>query len=70
MGLSPQPPSTYQGSLTGPIVLITLGVIFLLHQIAPGWGIGKTWPILLIVVGVLKLLNSTEPPRAPRGPKV
>jgi LiaI-LiaF-like transmembrane region len=57
-------------SLMGPVVLIVLGVMFLLGQFVPGWGIGKTWPALLIVIGVMKLLNSSRPPRAPRGPRV
>ncbi len=57
-------------SLMGPVVLIALGVMFLLGQFVPGWGISKTWPALLIVVGVIKLFNVSRPPRAPRGPKV
>jgi hypothetical protein len=57
-------------SLTGPVVLITLGAILLLDQFVPGWGIGKTWPILLVVIGVVKLLESGRPPRPPAGPRV
>ena len=57
-------------SLTGPVVLITLGVILLLDQIVPGWGIGKTWPVLLVVIGVLKLIDVSQPPRPPEGPRV
>jgi membrane-bound ClpP family serine protease len=64
------PPSHHRPSLTGPIILITLGVVFLVDQFVPGWGIGKTWPVLLVVVGVLKLLDSTRPPRPPEGPRV
>jgi len=52
------------------VVLITLGVIFLLDQIVPGWGFRKTWPVLLVVIGVLKLLDSTQSPQPPRGPRV
>ncbi len=44
--------------LTGPIVLVALGVMFLLGQFAPGWGVSKTWPALLIVIGITKLLES------------
>jgi len=44
--------------LTGPIILVTIGVIFLIGQFAPGWGASKTWPVLLIVIGVTKLLES------------
>ena len=53
-----------------PVLLIVLGVMFLLDQFVPGWGIHKTWPALLVVIGVLKLLDSTRPPRPPEGPRV
>jgi hypothetical protein len=53
-----------------PVVLITLGMMFLLDHLVPGWGIGKTWPALLIVVGVFKLLDVAQPPRPPEGPRV
>lgn len=48
-------------SLTGPIILVTLGVMFLAGQFIPGWGISKTWPVLLIVIGVAKLLETISP---------
>jgi len=57
-------------SLTGPVILITLGVVFLVDQFVPGWGISKTWPILLVVIGVLKLVDSARPPRPPEGPRI
>ena len=44
--------------LTGPIILVALGVMFLVGQFVPGWGVSKTWPVLLIVIGVAKLLES------------
>jgi hypothetical protein len=46
------------------------GVLFLLDQLVPGWGIGKTWPVLLIVIGVLKLVDISRPPRPPEGHRV
>ncbi len=70
MGAPTLHPSTRPPSLTGPVLLITLGVMFLLHELIPGWGIGKTWPVLLVVIGVLKLLSSSRPPRPPEGPRV
>lgn len=54
--------------LTGPVILITLGSLFLLDQVVPGWGFGKTWPLLLVVVGVVRLIDVTQPPEPPRGP--
>jgi hypothetical protein len=43
-------------AITGPIILITVGVLFTLERFTP-FGFGKTWPVLLIVVGILKLLG-------------
>jgi hypothetical protein len=70
MGYSPTPSPTRRGGLLTPVILITLGVMFLLDHLFPGWGISKTWPVLLVVIGVLKLLDSARPPRPPEGPKI
>jgi hypothetical protein len=70
MGSAFTPTTHRRLSLTGPVFLITLGVIFLVDQFVPGWGISKTWPVLLVVLGVLKLLDSTRPPRPPEGPRL
>lgn len=70
MGYAPTPPTPHRASLMGPVVIITLGLMFLLAQFVPGWGIGRTWPALLIVIGVIKLLDANRPPRPPEGPRV
>jgi membrane-bound ClpP family serine protease len=70
MDYSPSAPISHRPSLTGPGFLIATGVIFLVGEFVPEWGISKTWPVLLIVIGVLRLLDSTMPPRPPVGPKV
>ena len=57
-------------SLTAPVLLITLGILFLLNQMAPHWGFERTWPVLLIEFGVLQLVDVLGPPRPPEGPKV
>lgn len=44
--------------LTGPILLIALGVMFLVGQFIPEWGVGKTWPLILIVIGLARLIES------------
>lgn len=44
--------------LTGPILLIALGVMFLVGQFVPEWGVGKTWPVILIVIGLARLIES------------
>jgi hypothetical protein len=43
-------------SITGPVILITVGVLFLVDRFT-SFGFGQTWPVLLIVIGVLKLLG-------------
>lgn len=50
--------------LVGPMVLIALGAIFMVGQLIPAWGVGKTWPILLIVIGLAKLVESASAGRA------
>jgi membrane-bound ClpP family serine protease len=70
MGYPPGTPISSRPSLTGPVILITIGVIFLMEEFIPQWGISRTWPILLIVIGVLKLIDSAMPPRPPQGPRV
>ena len=60
-------------SLMGPAVLITVGVVFLLHQWRPELHMGRLWPVILIVIGVVRILESTGigagsvPPVTPQG---
>jgi LiaI-LiaF-like transmembrane region len=61
---------SYRASLTWPVLLITLGLMFLLDEFAPQWGFRRTWPVLLVVIGILKLIESGRPPRPPAGPRV
>jgi hypothetical protein len=42
----------------GPVVLITLGVLFLLSEFTH-YRFHNTWPILLIAIGVVKVLGSS-----------
>lgn len=38
--------------MTGPILLITLGVLLLLNNLDPGtYGFGRLWPVILIALG-------------------
>jgi hypothetical protein len=67
-------------ALTGPAIVITIGVLFLLHQVHGGnLDFGNTWPVILVVVGFLYLASSmssreghVEPasPPPPAGPPV
>jgi hypothetical protein len=43
-------------AIAGPIILITVGVLFLFDRFT-GFRFGETWPVLLIVVGLLGLLR-------------
>lgn len=52
----------YNG-LMGPVVLITLGVLFLVARMDLGLRFGQLWPVLLIVIGLVKVaaaMASTE----------
>ena len=59
-------------SITGPVILITVGVLFTVDRFT-GFSFGQTWPILLIVIGLLKLLGGrrrrdfVSPPPPPGG---
>lgn len=46
----------YVQAIRGPILLVTIGVLFAIHQagILP---FSHTWPLLIIVIGVMKLLE-------------
>lgn len=59
--------------LMGPAILITIGVLFLIHQSSSSWNYGfhKTWPVIILVIGAIKLaesLSSTEGHGIPPGP--
>ena len=51
-------PSCRARSLMGPVVLITIGVLFLIGEYSR-YSFRELWPILLIVIGVVKVLQST-----------
>ncbi|HTZ99349.1 MAG TPA: DUF5668 domain-containing protein [Candidatus Aquilonibacter sp.] len=44
--------------MLGPVIIITIGAIFLLSEFTR-WGMGELWPLILIVLGVFKLAEST-----------
>jgi hypothetical protein len=46
----------------GPAVLITVGVLFLLHEVrGEFFDFSNTWPFLLIVIGGVLLASSMAP---------
>lgn len=61
-------------SITGPAILVTIGVLSLLDNLhGPGWD--RTWPVILLVIGVIKLMErgylggppAAPPPASPTG---
>ncbi len=42
----------------GPVVLITLGLLFLVGQLNWRYSFGDLWPVLLIVIGAVKVIES------------
>jgi len=44
--------------LMGPVILITIGVIFLLGQFTD-YGFGRLWPVILLVAGAMQLAQSS-----------
>jgi hypothetical protein len=48
-------------SLFGPIMIITVGVLFLIAQYSNRYGFGELWPFLLIVAGIMKVAESLAP---------
>jgi DUF4097 and DUF4098 domain-containing protein YvlB len=67
--LPPVAPPPYRRSLAGPVVLITLGIVFLLGNIGIldwrniGWYFSRWWPLLLILWGVIKLFEGWQAQR-------
>jgi hypothetical protein len=46
------------GGLMGPVVLITIGVLFLIDQMDHSLSFGRLWPVLLLAIGGVKLAES------------
>lgn len=45
--------------LMGPVVIVTVGVLFLLAEMRGGFfDFGNTWPVILIVIGLINLASA------------
>ena len=53
-------------AIRGPIMLITIGALFAMHQ-AGVLTFERTWPLILIVLGIMKLIERMAAPRVPFG---
>ena len=49
-------------AIRGPILLITIGVLFAMHQ-AGVLQFSRTWPLIIIMIGVLKLIERLAIPK-------
>ncbi len=55
----------FVAALRGPIMMITIGVLFLLDKFTP-FQFGRTWPVILIILGALALAGGRRDlPSAP-----
>src|SRR5271167_4583867 len=63
------PPPRYRRSLSGPIILIAIGTVFLLGTLGVldwhnlGHWFAHYWPVLLIISGVIKLVEYQQAQR-------
>jgi hypothetical protein len=55
-------------AVTGPIILITIGVLFAFDRFTD-FRFSQTWPVLLIVVGLLKLAGGVRRPYRDQSPQ-
>jgi hypothetical protein len=64
-------------AVRGPIIMITIGALFLFDKFTP-FGFSETWPVILIVLGALALAGGTRrggrfqdpfPPQPSYGPQ-
>jgi hypothetical protein len=60
--------------MTGPLILIVLGILLLLNNLNPEmYPFRRVWPVILVVIGIAKVLESVlqrrgkKPPSGPSG---
>ena len=54
-------------AIRGPILLITIGVLFAVHE-AGVLQFSRTWPLIIIVIGLLKLIERMAVPQTSTRP--
>jgi Domain of unknown function (DUF5668) len=53
-------------AIRGPILLITIGILFAMHQ-AGVISFARTWPLIIIVIGLMKLIERMSVQSPPPG---
>jgi LiaI-LiaF-like transmembrane region len=49
-------------SLMGPVIITTLGILFLLSELHGDYlSFSNTWPVILVVAGLVKLASALAP---------
>jgi hypothetical protein len=49
-------------SLMGPVVVTTIGILFLLSELGGGYfHVGHTYPVIFMVIGVIQLASAMAP---------
>jgi hypothetical protein len=59
----------FASALRGPVIMITIGTLFLLDNIGT-FKFGQTWPVLLIVLGALALAGGSSRRNSPQEPSM
>lgn len=54
--------------LMGPVVLITLGALFLVGRLGWSYSFRNLWPVLLIAIGLVKLAEALASSEGHVGP--
>ncbi len=50
-------------SLKGPVIIVTIGLLFLLSELRGGYfDFSNTWPVILVVIGLLSLASAFASP--------
>lgn len=57
----------YAQAVRGPVLLITVGVLFAVQQ-AGTLPLSRTWPLFIIVLGIMKLIERLVLPKPPLAP--
>jgi hypothetical protein len=52
------PRRRHRQGITGGLVLVAIGLLFLLQNLLPEFHFGEYWPVILIAVGAGMLWNS------------